>query len=187
MHPPIPPPKSATAPPLILNLKHHGKNSARAQANAFMLLTKPNPCNFQEQILQSETLTQAADRKGLSTNHHFSVAASGASPASRDRVGQNLNQGRKGFRRNPKAFSGRNHKFSAQKQVISKKKKAFAKIRRLFLAEIASFNVFSAEKHQLLPPKKIPWGGKKKIGGEKTKIGGALPPPLATRLRCFHD
>ena len=84
----------------------------------------------------------------------------------------------------------RNHKFSDKKQVISKKKKVFAEIRRLFLAEIANFNVFSAQKHQLLP-KKIPWGGKKKIGGAKTKIGGAktkiggaLPPclPLATRL-----
>ena len=30
---------------------------------------------------------------------------------------------KKGFRRNPKAFSGRNHKFSDQKQVISKQQK----------------------------------------------------------------
>ena len=33
-------------PPLILNLKPEGKNSARVQAHAFMLLTKPYPCNF---------------------------------------------------------------------------------------------------------------------------------------------
>ena len=46
----------------------------------------------------------------------------------------------------------------------------------LFLAEIANVNVLSAQKHQLLPPKKIPWGARKKIGGAKTKIGGALPP-----------
>ena len=68
--------------------------------------------------------------------------------------GQNLNQGGKGFRRNPKAF----------------------------LAEITHFNVFFAEKHQLLPSKKIPWGGKKKIGWAKTKIGRVLP-PLPPRWR----
>ena len=35
-------------PPLILNLKPKGKNSARVQAIEFMLPTKPYPCNFQE-------------------------------------------------------------------------------------------------------------------------------------------
>ena len=101
-------------------------------------------------------------------------------------------------------FSGRNHKFSDQKQVISKKKmsspksegffwpksqifrpkpgdlqkkkKAFAVFRRLLLAEIANFNVFSAQKQQLLPPKKIPWGARKKSGGKNENRGGALPP-----------
>ena len=33
---------------LILNLKPQGKNSARVQANAFMLLTKPYPSNIIE-------------------------------------------------------------------------------------------------------------------------------------------
>ena len=67
-----------------------------------------------------------------------------------------------------------------------KRKKVLTKIRRLFLAEIASFNVFSAEKHQLLPPKKIPWGARKKIRGAKTKIGGALPLlPPRWRRACW--
>ena len=60
-----------------------------------------------------------------------------------------------------------------------KKEKIFAEIRGLFLAEIENFNVFSAQKHQLFPPKKIPWGGQEKNrGGARTKIGGALPPCL---------
>ena len=50
-------------------------NSVRVQANAFILLTKPYPCNFQEK-LQSKTLTQVADREGLSANHYFSVVTS---------------------------------------------------------------------------------------------------------------
>ena len=36
--------------PFILNLKPQGKNSGSVQANAFMLLTKPYPCNFQKNI-----------------------------------------------------------------------------------------------------------------------------------------
>ena len=55
---------------------------------------------------------------------------------------------------------------------LHKKKKVFAQIRRVFLAEMINLNVFSAQKHQLLPPKKIQWGGKKKIGGQKRKSGG---------------
>ena len=106
----------------------------------------------------------------------------GASPALRDRGGgAKLKSVGERFLPN---FSGRNHnKFSDQKQVISKKK-VFAEIRRLFLAEIANFNVFSAQKQQLLPPKKYRGEGAKKIGGAKTKIGGHCPPapPLATRL-----
>ena len=106
--------------------------------------------------------------------------------------GAKLKSGVKGFRQNPKAFSGRNHKFSDQKQVISKiklKKKVFAEIRKLFLPDIANFNVFSAQKHQLLPPKKIPWGARKKSGGQKRKSGGHCPPapPLATRLQEFEE
>ena len=91
----------------------------------------------------------------------ISHAESGASPALRDRGGGKIKIGGKGFRRflkaffgqnfnvffppkagdlqkkglrrNPKAFSGRNHKFSGQNQVISKKKytyftKTFAKL-----------------------------------------------------------
>ena len=52
------------------------------------------------------------------------------------------------------------------------KKKVFAEIRRLFLAEIANFNVFSTQKHQLLPPKKYRGGARKKSKGQKRKSGG---------------
>ena len=105
--------------------------------------------------------------------------------------GAKLKSGGKAFRRNANAFSGQNRKFSDQKQVISQKKKrgGFAKILRLFLAKIANSKVFSAQKHEL---KKIPWEGKKKIGGGgggETKIGGGAKtkirghcPLLATRL-----
>ena len=56
---------------------------------------------------------------------------SGASPASRDRGGKIKIRG-KGFRRFPKAFSGRNYKFSDQKQMISKKKKSSPKSEGFF-------------------------------------------------------
>ena len=115
--------------------------------------------------------------------------------------GAKLKSGGKGFRRNARAFSGRNRKFSDQKQVISKKKglrrnpkvfsgrnrkfsdqkqksrwspknKVYAEILRLFLAKIANSNVFWAQKHQL----------KKYRGGQEKNRGGIAPPapPLAT-------
>ena len=65
----------------------------------------------------------------------------------RPKAGDLQNKIKKGLRRNPKAFSG----------------------------EIANFNVFSAQKHQLLPPKKY-------RGGARKKSGGGIAPPLATRL-----
>ena len=53
----------------------------------------------------------------------------------------------------------------------------------LFLAEITNLNVFTGQKQQLFPPIKIPRGArnksgtqKRKSGGTKTKIGGAMPP-----------
>ena len=60
--------------------------------------------------------------------------------------------------------------------IFKKKKKVIAVIRRLFLAEITTFNVFSGQKQQLFPPQKIPWGGQEINRGAKTKIGGAMPP-----------
>ena len=65
---------------------------------------------------------------------------------------------------------------------LHKKKKVFAKIRGFFLAEIANFNVFSAQKHQLFPKKyrggarKKSGSQKRKSGGQKRKSGGHSPP-----------
>ena len=56
------------------------------------------------------------------------------------------------------------------------KKKVFTEIRRLFLAEIANFNVFSAQKHQLLPPPKNTVGGQERNRGGKNENRGAMPP-----------
>ena len=87
--------------------------------------------------------------------------------------------GGKGFRRNPKAFSGRNHKFSAQKQVISQKKEGFFWPK----SQILTF----------FPPKNINFFQKNSVGGQEKNRGGKnenrvgiVPPapPLATRL--FH-
>ena len=59
------------------------------------------------------------------------------------------------------------------------KKKVFVEIRRLFLPDIANFNVFSAQKHQLHPPRKIPWGGQEKNragkNGNRGGIAGDAP------------
>ena len=80
----------------------------------------------------------------------------------RPKAGDLQKKKKKGFCRTPKAFSGQNRKFE---------------------------RFFSAQKHQLLPPKNIPRGSKKKIGGEKRKSGGHCPPapPLATRLTTFAN
>ena len=56
---------------------------------------------------------------------------------------------KKGLRRNPKAFSGRNQKFKRffrPKTDDLQKNKVFAEIRRLFPAEIRNLNGFSGQK-----------------------------------------
>ena len=87
---------------------------------------------------------------------------------------------KKGFRRNPKAFSGRNHKFKRffrpKAGDLQKQKKILAEIRRLFLAEITNLSVFSGQKQQLFRPKKIPWGGQEINRVGKNENRGAMPP-----------
>ena len=46
-------------------------------------------------------------------------------------------------------------------------------MRRLFLAKIANFNIFYAQKHQF---KKIPWGGEEKNRGGKNENRGGIAP-----------
>ena len=62
---------------------------------------------------------------------------------------------KKGFRRNPKAFSGQNQKFKRffRPKTGDLQKKVFAEIRRLFLAEIKNLSGFSGQK-QVIPQKK---------------------------------
>ena len=107
----------------------------------------------------------------------------GASPASRDRGGEaKLKSG--GQRFSPKCegfFWLKSQIFRPKPGDLQKKKKVFAEIRGFFLAEIANFNVFSAQKHQLFPPKKIPWRARKKSGGQKRKSGGQ---PFRWRRAC---
>ena len=56
----------------------------------------------------------------------------GVSPASRDREGKIKIRGAQDFRRKAKVFSDRNHKFSDQKQVITKKKKGLRRNPKAF-------------------------------------------------------
>ena len=124
----------------------------------------------------------------------------GASPALRDRGGKIKIRGAKVFAPN---FSGRNHKFSDQKQVISKKKMSSPKSEGFFWPKSQIFRPkpgdlqkkkrpspysegFFWPKSQILtffPPKNSNFFLQKKYRGEqeknrgaKTKIGGALPP-----------
>ena len=102
--------------------------------------------------------------------------------------GAKLKLGGQGFHQNAKAFSGRNHKFSDQTQVISKKK-VFAEIRRLFLAKIANFNVFFRTKTPTSSSQKNTVGGQEENrGGKNENRGGIAPPapPLATRLHSIE-
>ena len=82
--------------------------SARVQANAFILQTKPYPQNFQEK-LQSKTITQVADTEGLSTNHYFSVVASMIDASSENRNDFVLSSsiGRRANRASERKFSRR--------------------------------------------------------------------------------
>ena len=98
----------------------------------------------------------------------------GTSPVSRDREGKIKIRGQ-GFRRNSKAFSGRNHKFSDQKQVISKKKRSSPKSEGFLWPKSQILTFFPPKNTNFFLPKKCR-GGQEKNRGTKTKIGGALPP-----------
>ena len=92
----------------------------------------------------------------------------------------------KGLRRNPKAFSGRNHKFSDQKQ----EKRSSPKFEGFFWPKSQILTFFPPKNTNFFLPKKYHGGQEKKSGGgeAKTKIGGAFPPapPLEKRLRRQH-
>ena len=72
--------------------------------------------------------------------------------------------------------------FRPKSGVIQIKKKVFAEIRRLFLAEITKFKRFFRPKTATFSSQKNTVGGKKQIGGAKTKIRWAMP-PLPSRWR----
>ena len=110
----------------------------------------------------------------------------GVSPASRDREGKIKIRGAQDFRRKAKVFSDRNHKFSDQKQVISKKKKRSSpKSEGFFWPKSQILTFFPPQNTNFFQKNTV--GGKKKIEGAKTKIGGRSPlPPLATHLEAGH-
>ena len=97
-------------------------------------------------------ITKSAKKQFLLTNSRVitSILGARASPASRDRRG-------KGFRRN--------HKFSDQKQVISKKKRSSPKSEGFFWPKSQILTFFPPQNTQLLPPQKIPWEGQEKNRG----------------------
>ena len=57
-----------------------------------------------------------------------------------------------------------------------KKKRSSPKSEGFFWPKSRNLNGFSGQKQLLFPPKKISWGGKKQIGGQKRKSGGQCPP-----------
>ena len=141
----------------------------------------------------SKKSTGTLDHRKLLSRYGFFQSRSsrcrGVASFARSGGGQNWNQGAKIFAEMRRLFLAEITSFPTKSRWSPIKKKVFAQIRRVFLAEMVNLNVFSAQKHQLLPPKKIQWGGKKKIGGAKTKIGGAKmkigghSPPLPPRWR----
>ena len=74
------------------------------------------------------------------------------------------------------------------KAVISKKK-VFAEIRVFFLAEIANFNVFSAQNTNFLLPKKYRGGARKKNRGGKNENRGGIAscPPAGDAPAWKHN
>ena len=72
---------------------------------------------------------------------------------------------KKGLRRNPKAFSVRNHKFSDQKQVISKKKRSSLKSEGFFWPKSQILTFFPPKNTNFFLPKKYRGGQEKNRGG----------------------
>ena len=72
---------------------------------------------------------------------------------------------KKGLRRNPKAFSGRNHQFNRflrpKTGDLKKKKTGFCRNPKTFSGQNHNLNVFSGQKQQLFPPKNNTMVGKK--------------------------
>ena len=122
---------------------------------------------------------------------HFNLRerSPGASPASRDRGGEKLKSGGKGFRRFPKAFSGRNQKSSDQKLVISKKKKVFTEIQRLFLSKSQILTFLPPKKSNFFLPKKYRGGRQEKNpeGKNENRGGSPLPPPPPRWRRAWRS
>ena len=83
----------------------------------------------------------------------------------------------KGLRRNPKVFSGRNNKFSDQKQ----EKRSSPKFEGFFWPKSQILTFFPPQNTNFFLPKKYRGGQEKNRGGgggggAKTKIGGHCPP-----------
>ena len=57
-----------------------------------------------------------------------------------------------------------------------RKKMVFAETEGFFWPKSQILTFFSPKNTQLLPPKKIPWGARKKLGGQKRKSGGHCHP-----------
>ena len=103
------------------------------------------------------------------------VLDAGASPASRNRGSKIKIRGAKVSPKCEGFFWPKSQIFRPEAGDLQNKKKRSAEIQRLFLAEIANFNVFSTQRHQLLLPRKILWGEKRKSGGHCPSPAGDAP------------
>ena len=86
---------------------------------------------------------------------------------------------KKGLRRNPKAFSDQNHKFSDQKQVISKKKRSSPKSEGFFWPKSQILTLFPPKNTNFFLPKKYRGRARKNSGGQTENLGGIAPLPPA--------
>ena len=98
---------------------------------------------------------------------------------------------KKGLRRNPKAFSGRNHKFKRffrpkTGDLQKQKEKVLPKSEGFFWPKSQIQTVFPAKNSNFFLPKKYRGGQEiNRGGGGERKSGGAMPPRW--RCACHND
>ena len=121
---------------------------------------------------------------GIKKNSFFfsnyeKLPGAGASLASRDPGGKIKIRRAKVFAEMQRLFLAKSQIFRPKAGDLQTNKKKIRRNTKAFSGRNRKFYRFFRPKYQLLPPKKIPWGGRKKSGGHCPPAGDA-PGPAAS-------